>query len=265
MLKKYFSAFTATLTESYVYRAQTVVWVLNGVVWILVFPFIWLTVYGARETVAGFEKTALFSYYFLVPTIDIFINSWVYESIQHMIKDGTIINLIQKPINYIGYMFSRARGWQTSQTIITVLVSALIYLFLHSYIQLPDPSWRLLWFIPVAIVGIAVAFLFGTIIGLISFFTIEGGWIKHFWWMLTTVASGYLIPIQFFPEKLQALLAYTPFPLILQTPIFTLLNRVETVEIIFQLKVGLIWCIGLLLIVQVMWRYGNKRFDSIGI
>ncbi|GEM_PF-2510643 len=265
MIKKYFTTFSTTLSETYTYRAQTLVWVLNSIAWVAVFPFVWLTVYGQRESIAGFERAALFTYFFLVPTIDIFINSWVYESMQHMIKDGSVVNYVQKPINYIGYMFSRARGWQTSQTVITILISGVLYLFLHPYLAFPAPNWQLLWFIPVAAVGIMVAFLFGTIIGLISFFTTEGGWLKHFWWMLTTIASGYLIPIQFFPSGLQHILSFTPFPLILQTPIFTLLNRMSVSEIVFQLFVGLIWIIGLSVAVYALWHNGSKRFDSIGI
>lgn len=254
-----------SIVETMSYRGTLTVWVLNSLFWMGAFPFVWWNVYGSSNEIGGITKSTMLAYFFLMPVFDSLLTSWAYSNIEEDIKDGKMSGKLLQPITYLGYVFFNERGWGLVRFALSVIIMGIIYFFARDFINLPEPSLSHLWLIAVIPLSIALYFLFCILTGFSAFFTTRTSWFEHGWWMIQNVACGYLAPIAFYPEWAQNILSYTPFPLLIQTPLLIALNQLSTQEILNQLGVGITWVIILTLIAIPIWKKGIKTLESVGI
>lgn len=228
-------------------------------------PFVWFAAYPADGMIGGYSKALMVTYFFFIPFFNSCLNYYHYWNMHFEIKDGQIANYLTKPISYLVYQAASElayRGWQTVCVFLAMLV---LYPFLQGVLQLPAPSLRLLWLIPLMLIAALSNILIANIIGLAALWTTRAEWVDHFWWMLLALAGGYLAPISFFPEFIQNLLSYTPFPLILNVPIEFFLGILPVSALPHWLALGALWIGGLLLLNIVIWRRGLRRVDLVGM
>lgn len=264
-MKQYLQAFKYGVGYATAYRMRLLVWFLQGIVWIVALPFIWLTIYGSEENIAGFSKTLMITYFFCIPFVQSLTYHHVDYEIQEDIKNGHIINFILKPIGYLPYQFFVEIGYKMVDVIAPILTMILLYPVLRSFLALPHFSLELLWFIPVVVLGSILGFLISSIVGMVAFWTTRAEWASHLWWMVSTFVGGFVAPLEFFPETAKTIISYTPFPLLIDTPVSVLLGTISRGEIIHQVLFGGMWIIGLLLVTSFMYRRGIKRIEGIGI
>jgi ABC-2 type transport system permease protein len=142
---------------------------------------------------------------------------------------------------------------------------AIVYFFVKDYLALPSLTLSHLWLLIIVPISILLYFLFCVLTGFSAFFTTRTGWFEHGWWMIQTVACGYLAPLAFYPEWAQNILSYTPFSLLIQTPLMIALNQLSAEAIINQILLGIAWIIILTLILVPIWKKGIKTLESVGI
>lgn len=247
------------------YRGTLAVWVLNTIFWMGAFPFVWWSVYGASDTLGGITKSTMLAYFFLMPLFDSILTSWAYNNIEEDIKDGNMSSKLLQPISYIGYVFFNERGWVIVRALVSFLIMGIVYLLASDFIHLPALSLSHLWLIIVIPLSMALYFTFCVLTGFSAFFTARTSWFEQGWWMIQNIACGYLAPIAFYPEWAQNILSYTPFPLLIQTPLLIALNQLSTADIARQLLVGSIWLIILIILCALIWKKGIRQLESVGI
>lgn len=264
-MKQYIQAYKFGISDAIAYRMRMVIWFLQSTMWICILPFIWLNIFGAQESIAGFTKVMLLTYFFFVPLIEGLTYHHVDYNIQQEIRDGQIVNFIIKPVKYLIYHFFVEMGYKTIGLFPPIITMLVIYPFVKNFISLPDFSLYILWVIPVIVLGSLVGFLISGIIGLVAFWTTRAEWAMHLWWMLSTFVGGFVAPLEFFPVGAQKLISYTPFPLLINTPISILLGSITTEQIIHQIILGTVWVAALFLITSFMYKRGIRRIEGIGI
>ena len=146
-----------------------------------------------------------------------------------------------------------------------------LYPFISSWLIRPVASRELLWLIPVIILASGLNAIMANIIGIIGiigmigFWTVQAEWIEQFWWMIVIFAAGFMAPTSFYPESIQSILSYTPFPQLLQIPVETLLGIIGPAAIIRSLVVGVLWLIALWCLSRVIWYFGIRKADTVGM
>ncbi len=254
-----------SISQTLAYRAHLFVWCLHGFIYSTVFLYVMLTVYGDRESVAGFTKPMIITYFFLSPLVQNIIDSWTYENILPTIKDGSIVQRLLRPINYPLYYFIKERFGLLVQNAMFILMMLCALPFLLPYMMVPPLGWHLLWLIPTILVGWCFAFAKSFIVSCCGLFTTEADWIKNFLWMIEWIFAGFAAPIVLFPETFQTIVAYLPFPILIYTPISIILNVATPQTIIHQLIVSGIWGVGCGILAWVLWRQGLKRLETVGL
>lgn len=264
-MRKYLILLKTSIIETMSYRGTLVVWVLNTMFWMGAFPFVWWNVYGESNDIGGITKSTMLAYFFLMPVFDSILVSWAYNNIEGDIKDGNMSSKLLQPISYLGYVFFNERGWIITRFIFSLIVMGIIYSLARDFINLPPLSVSHLWLIPLIPLSMALYFLFCVLTGFSAFFTTRTSWFEQGWWMIQTIACGYLAPIAFYPEWAQTVLSYTPFPLLIQTPLLVALNQLSTQDILRQMLIGVVWVIILILIIIPIWKKGMRKLESVGI
>lgn len=264
-MRKYFAIFKISFTEAITYRGKSIVWILNGLFWFGVFPFVWLTIYGDNESLNGVSKSAMLSYFFFLPLIDTVTLSWVYDDIENDVKNGDATKTLLQPVNYLFTKFCEERGWNLSRAINMFFVMGIVYVFVHPYIEIPTFTLNHLALLVMLPISITLYFLCCSLIGFMAFFTTKIDWLKHVWWVVQNISFGYVAPLAFFPVWAQHIISFTPFPLLMQTPLMILLGRLDTETIVQSVIAGMLWIALLGTIALFMWKKALKRLESVGI
>ena len=96
-------------------------------------------------------------------------------------------------------------------------------------------------------------------------------WADNIWSLMVMLRffsnflGGALIPMAFFPEQAQVILSYTPFPNLVSLPAKTIMGLSTTAEIFHGLIVIAFWAVVLSLVVNLLWKKGQKNYSGVGI
>ncbi len=100
--------------------------------------------------------------------------------------------------------------------------------------------------------------------GLLTFWTDQSTAIENLWLTLYMVLGGALAPLSLFPEPLQAVLRFTPFPYTIDFPVRVLLGTVQGSELWRGLLGQVLWVLLFVLLRLVMWRQGLRLYGAVG-
>lgn len=264
-MKKYFLSLSCGIHEALTYRARVLIWFLQSTAWVVVLPFVWLSIYGDKDTMDGYSQAMMISYFFFIPVIDSLTISHVESQIQNDIKDGFIVNFTVRPLSYILYQFFVEIGYKCVGIFPPILAMLAIYPFIKKFLTVADFSWQLLFLIPILFLGNLIGFFVASFIGMIAFWTTRAEWAMHLWWMISGFVGGFIAPLEFFPEKIQNIISYTPFPLLIHTPISIILGNLSTGQILRQIFLGSVWVVVLGILTFWSYKRGIRKSEGIGI
>lgn len=147
-------------------------------------------------------------------------NQWVLFSIPEIylemeddLRSGRFAYLLPRPVSYLGAKFCEGAGMLLLNLSALGLVTFLFTWFWTG--SLPCPPLSLC---PIFLTGILaglVALVFQMTIGLSSFWIQEVGPCYWIWEKLLYVLGGLILPLSIYPDWLQKLAGWTPFPALL--------------------------------------------------
>jgi ABC-2 type transport system permease protein len=178
---------------------------------LVIFAHLWKIVAAKTGTVA-FNPGQLLWY--------IAFNEWVLVSIpdtqedmEQDLRTGRLAYLLPRPISYLGATFAEAAGKLTANLLVLGLVT-----FLFTWIQVGA--------LPFHPIGLFLTLIFGFIAGLMSIIFqmligLSAFWlhdVSPFYWIwekLLFMFGGLMLPLAVYPQWMQTLANFTPFPAIL--------------------------------------------------
>ena len=78
------------------------------------------------------------------------------------------------------------------------------------------------------------------------------------------ILSGRLVPLSLMPQWVQNLAWYFPFRWTFGFPIEALVGSMTTNELVGGLGMQLLWVVLGLIAVNIMWKFGVRRFSAVG-
>jgi ABC-2 type transport system permease protein len=76
---------------------------------------------------------------------------------------------------------------------------------------------------------------------------------------IVSILSGSLIPIWFFPEGVQKVLAYLPFQYTYQTPLGLYIGKITVSEGLLQILIQFVWIVILGGLTIIAWRRARRN------
>lgn len=197
---------------------------LNAFLYIFIFTSVWNTVSEESPSSLGsWTKDSLISYAVLSTLIKVSFGR--NESLlTNKIKTGDIVYDILKPYNFVLMYFSDSLGVSLFQ-LFARAIPLLVFSFLF-FGLVPDIDWvSFLKFLPVYFMSFLLFILFGFLISSLAFFFTEVFSFMILYSALVTLLSGSVIPTNLFPEYLQKIIFWTPFPYLYFFPTTILIGK----------------------------------------
>ncbi len=263
-MKKYFVIFKNSLQANLVYRFNTFALFLSEGLSLLVFVYLWMSIYYQGNQMGNYTFKGLIIYYIFSKFVILTVNaSDVSRLVGDAIREGKIVSFLTKPLNFLRKeLFYYLGGVVYKFIVFTPIFLLAIFLFFKdiNFGGLPLLLFWLFVFIAIIInfliqyiVGI-LAFYFGSVFGLsFAAFTIS-----HF-------LSGSLVPVDLFPPVLLTVTKYLPFKFIVFVPISIITGRIEMGEIFPLLGTSLVWIIVLYLSANILYKKGLNKYEAYGI
>lgn len=251
----------AGFAESLAYRAEFLVWILTTNL-----PLVNLALWSAvahEAPVEGWQGADFAVYYLATLVVRHLTGAWVVWALTSDIRRGDLAQKLLKPVHPLWVLAAENISALPVRAVVAVPFALLL---LHA--AGPDrlASGVLPWFAAALMIALAwtMTFLVMAIIGTCSFFVESAYSLFEVWSGLFMVFSGYLVPLQLFPEWLREAGRYLPFRLMLSLPVETMLGRIGGAEIAEGLALQAAWVAVLWLALRAFWRAGLRRWAAYG-
>jgi len=242
------------------YRAQSVLWMINGSV-PLIMLLIWLQL--AKGGAVGGYDTLTFSQYFLfmflcrqsTPT-------WVIYLMDRGVKQGELSPYLLQPLHPVWRYASEHWGELLCRLPVVLPIVALGLTLADAW------SVSLLANLPVFLLALALAWIINftvhLVVGMIAFWADNALGYDTFVYQLYIMLGGVMVPIELFPPALRGAIYWTPFPYVLDFPVRVLIGRATGADLWFGMGVQVAWVVALCAAFALLWRAGLKRYAAAG-
>jgi len=266
---KTFNVLKATAFVTYkewaAYRSHMLVSVFVGPIYFLVQYFIWSAVLKHQETINGFTLEQILMYYGITMLVNYCIMDFAGWNLQMLIHTGKFLTFMLRPVNHKYFAFSQKIGHRLLGFCLEFIPVYLLFCFVFRLNLVPD---NFIWTLISVILGFVMMFLVNYTIGITSFWLIRTGGISRMFLLIRDIFAGVFIPLSFFPETMQKILFYLPFQYISYVPVRVFLGSYElagkSYEISYIVFLQFVAVIVMLLISEVLWKLGIKKFSGVG-
>ncbi|MFH1547437.1 MAG: ABC-2 family transporter protein [bacterium] len=258
-MKKYFKILKFSFLNQLAYPLDFIISIINLTVIAFFVTLFWRIIQGQSDI----GITSITGYFLVTNGISnvFMIHTQKFGStLRKTIKSGDLNNYIIKPINVVLALYFETLG----KRIVEVTVGT-IFIIIGINIIDPVSIQSLILFI----IACASAMLLGISLnlfeGVLTFYTTEPDGIMNVVSHIAKIASGLWIPLTFFPNSLRSVVEYSPFAGMLFVPYSTLDSSISQSKVVSMLLVSFGWAILTLLILNVYWKKGIKKYEGIGI
>lgn len=254
-----------TYKEWSAYRSHSMVSIFVGPVYFIVQYFIWTGAYGTKTVLNGMELSQMITYFGASTLIGYLTMDFADWNLQMLVRSGKFLTFALRPVHHRFFAFSQKVGHRTLGFIFEFIPCILIFSLMFGVEMFPKN-------IGFTILSIFFAFLMNFyvhyILGMTAFWFVQSQGIRRVFDLLSSVFSGVFIPLVFFPEVIQKILFFLPFPYMSYVPAmvftgnFTLAGIDMPIPYIVMLQ-GL--AVGIMFILsEIIYRASLRHFNGVG-
>jgi ABC-2 type transport system permease protein len=259
----YLSSMRISVLEQLQYRAQNYFYMIGMIAEPVIYLVVWSSVANQQGgAVAGYTAGAFAAYYIvwtLVRNMNIVFTPYGWEErLQH----GRLSAELLRPIHPIHSDVATFAGWKLVVIVLWLPLAALLALIFRPTLH---PTWLQVLVFFFAIWGAyLIRTMFLSLLGMITFWTTRVGAIFELYFALELILSGRLVPMTMMPVWVQRIAVFLPFQWTFYFPINALVGQLSPLELMTGLGVQLLWILGGIGLVNIVWRSGIQRFSAVG-
>ncbi|MBK1812726.1 ABC-2 family transporter protein [Clostridium sp. YIM B02505] len=266
-MRKYAEVMKMTIQISLAYKWNLILSSLMDIFRIVAEVAFWKILFETTsgDAISGYDFNSMITYYIFMFIIGTSMNvSNIGNKIANDIKNGTMNNLIIRPINYIGYYFSEALSEKFIQALIVLLTFFPIFIIDSSNITLNINLEQLLLFPIILVLSFLLNFLINIIISLLVFWITE---VTSFFFLkdiFLDFLSGRVFPMDLLPKFILNTFGILPFMYCTFFPITILTKGISNESFFKGFFMQLIWLALLYFTFKILWRIGIKKYSGTG-
>lgn len=255
-IKKYFSIFKYSLKMNLTFIYDYLFSLASYAVHILVFNSLWDFILK-DGSLFGYTKQELIWYIIITEFITFSVIKF-YQEISDMVKDGTVANLLIKPMNFLAYIVS-----EQSANILKIAINAITAIVLGKIFAggIITSLEAMPFFILSCFLALIIAMCIQLILGLVAFYIEET---KSIWFIIQKAQLLLVfVPIEFYGKTVQKLLMFLPTTHMIYTPA-TIFTKYDFETSIALLAMQLINIIALSLVTCILYKKGVRKINVNG-
>jgi ABC-2 type transport system permease protein len=240
------------------YRAATLAGIFTNTVFGFIRVAILLAALRAGGNIAGYSEADAITYTWVTQALIMMIAMWNWVDLATRIQTGDIVTDLQRPIDLQAAYLSEDQGRALYQLLARGLppfiVGALVY-----DLKFPESIGQWIAFALSLELAVIVSFGMRFIVNLFAFWVLDWRGLLALSSAFTTVASGFVIPIAFFPTWAARLFTLLPWAAMIQTPIDVFIGRRTGPTLASGLALQVFWAITLLGLGRILLARAAQR------
>lgn len=244
------------------YRAATIAGLTTNVFFGLLRASVLLALLNGQSA-NGWNSSDAVTYVVLTQAIMMFVSIFGWTDLMNAVYRGEIATDLLRPMSLFGFWFAQDVGRALAALVlrgITILViSSLIF-----QIKIPSSFTQFLALLLSMMLALTISFAIRFIYNLAAFWSPDARGFARFASVLGMFASGFLMPLRFFPVWLQQVLNFTPFPHIMNTIIEIYVGSYSGNQLLQALLAQTFWAVSLVILAQIILARASKRLVILG-
>jgi ABC-2 type transport system permease protein len=213
-MQKYLSFFRLRFSMDLQYRTAALAGIITQFTWGAMEILIYRAFYEAEPSAFPMTFAATVSYIWIQQAFLAFFAAWLMENeIFDTIMNGNIAYELCRPINIYNMWFSRSIANRLAKAMLRCFPILMVAAILpEPYgLCLPVSFLHFTLFLLTLSLGLAVTVAFCMLIYALTFFTISPNGLRMLFTSAVEFFAGAVIPLPFFPEKIQRVMELLPF------------------------------------------------------
>jgi len=266
MIKKYTSIIKIAWQEQLTHRMDFLGWRITHIVNILSQVIIWTIIFKSNNYIKGYTYEEMITYIIIGWFFLFLSNNYGIEGrVARHIHRGELSNFITKPLSYLRFITTLSIG-RISIAFGTSAIIQLILIFLFRKIIIFNIDPLVLLIISaMLIVAYFVKLFMDLLIGFLAFWTNEIVGLYSGLRAIERILSGAMFPINLLPALFLNISIAFPFVYTFFVPVQLYLGKMSVSEGLKGIGVEIIWLIILYGIIKLVWKWGLKKYESVGI
>lgn len=266
-MKKYFSFFRLRFTMGLQYRAAALAGVATQFAWGFMEIMMFRAFYRADASAFPMSLSATASYIWLQQAFLAFFAAWMMENdIVDAIVNGNIAYELCRPISIYNMWFSRSVATRMSRAVLRCFPILLVAVIVPQPYGMAAPAsmQHFILFVITLLLGLAVTVSFCMLVYVLTFFTISPQGLRMVFTSSVEFLAGAIIPLPFFPEKLQKILELLPFASMQNVALRIYSGSMTNEQMVNAIVLQIFWLIAVTLLGKGLCRVAEKRISVQG-
>jgi ABC-2 type transport system permease protein len=232
------------------YRTATLAGLTTNAFFGALRSFLFIGLYQGHAVAGGWDVRDAIDYVWLAQALIMPLYLWSWTELAQTIRTGDVVADLTKPVDFYGVWLGRDLGRAIYHTLFRAVPTLAMGVLLFG-VRLPPDAGR--WLVILLSLALAVWVSFGLryLTNLAAFWLLDHRGPVAALSTAATFLSGFLIPLNYWPDWARPTLAWLPFAAMAQTPIEVALGKVAGPDLAGALAVQLAW--GLALLVLGRW------------
>jgi ABC-2 type transport system permease protein len=217
-----------------------------------------LAAFQGRPEIAGYSLADVLTWNWVVQALIMVIALWGWWDVEETVRSGDIVSDLAKPFSFLGFWLARDYGRAAYYLLFRCLPILLVGQVTFG-LRWPSRAETWLCLALSLVLAVTVSFAFRFMLNLSAFWTTDARGLGTLALIASTFLSGFLIPLDFFPDWLRAGVAVLPFAGTIQTPADVFLERLAGPALAGALLLQAFWALALLGAAQGVVALATRR------
>lgn len=257
-MRAYIRVLINHVSASLTYRWNILLGIGVQMVQLLTTLFVWRSIFAEQNLVQGYTLAEMTTYLVLTSLLGVTFSSMHIFRLSTMVRKGTLNAYLVRPYSFLGDSFAVFMGSKVVELAITV--AAITGFLAMGYIPAGQVS---LWSLVLVGSNLLLLFVFGSLLGTLSFWLIEMWPLKPLYNSLMALMGGLLFPLDLLPGIWPKLVGYTPFALFGFVNARALQGALSASEMSQYIVVSFTWSILFLAVYLILWRRGLRKYEGV--
>lgn len=257
-MKPYLAVFSARIRMLLQYRAAALAGMGTQIFWGWIRVMIFAAFYRSAVDTQPMSYAEVVDYVWLSQALLALIPIWIDTEIRGMVRQGSIVYELVRPLNLYNYWYTRAIASRLAPALLRALPILILALLFFDLRPPASPAAALAW-IAATIGAILLGGAITTLLNITLLWTLAGEGMVNLAQAIVVLFCGLIIPLPLYPDWLRTALEYTPFAGLLDLPFRLYSGHIPADEAwrVFALQLG--WTLILVLIGRFLLSLGTRR------
>jgi ABC-2 type transport system permease protein len=245
------------------YRAATIAGLFTNFFFGLFRVAVLLALLGERPSIEGYDATGLITYTALTQALIGIVSIFSWSEVMDSVYSGSIGAELLKPMNFYRFWLARDLG----RALLTGLLRGILFMLLFEIpfdLSYPETAVQWLSLLLMIALGWYISFGYRFLLNLAAFWTPQAIGLVRFGFVIAWFFSGFLMPLRLFPDWVQTIANWTPFPHLLNSAVEVYVGIISGPTLLQLLLIQLAWGVGLMLIGQLVLKTAVRRLVILG-